>query len=680
LHVEISRKKESAANYSGDGPTTTILIDKNRNINSERRTKDIDQMENDLRDDLNDEQPQTFQSEISIIQRNAKQLNGINISKNRINLQFKIDHIDNYLLSERIPNHEFAVGDVITKINGIELYSFTTKDAAEFLATNILFSVERYSVYEWNRLRRENIRNENFRAAEIDLSITQRNAKNLNGINISKNRMNSQFKIDLIDNSLLSQRIPNHEIAVGDVITKINGIELQSFTTKTAAELLSTNILFSIQSYAQNGWNRERREVELQLPFLIVVEWDYDHPCQYCNCLYLKIEKNRNICCNNGAFLSDVTSYPKLLPLPPRLRFLCVDRCPHFSRNSISYNNILALGATGIENGSEKNGWELRFGDHCVTLHGRTYHFLTNSAGMNGLHYFLYDAQLDMMAHADRLNINITRNNKKRVIPEFLESLFIEMQEKNILAQEVEMIGNITKHCHTQNENQNILVELNTATSHFDVAAISSDVFGGNRVLTIRRKGSLQTNTIHTTDSKLEPLSYPLLFPYGEDGWGEHIRKAIKFPKYLLSRMLMGEKQEDGTTLLIRNKKGKLISVNRFQLMSRLGQTYLVDNLSRAIDYRLAWHKKHQKDVFGVNEHYNEEHHSQESQETRDDETSNEQTFLSQSCHGSRRHLRRLSANALSIVSEYGRPSVFITLTCNAYWDEITEQLLESQA
>ena len=111
--------------------------------------------------------------------------------------------------------------------------------------------------------------------------------------------------------------------------------------------------------------------------------------------------------------------------------------------------------------------------------------------------------------------------------------------------------------------------------------------------------------------------------------------------------------------------------------MSRLGQTYLVDNLSRAIDFRLAWHKKHQEDVFGVvptsiqpGEDLNDDDN---------DNTNNEQSFLGQSFHGSRRHLRSLSTNALAIISEYGRPSIFITLTCNAYWDDITEMLLESQ-
>ena len=49
----------------------------------------------------------------------------------------------------------------------------------------------------------------------------------------------------------------------------------------------------------------------------------------------------------------------------------------------------------------------------------------------------------------------------------------------------------------------------------------------------------------------------------------------------------MGETNLDGTFLQVRNKKGNLITVNRFQLMSRLMQTYLVDNVSRAIDYGL---------------------------------------------------------------------------------------------
>ena len=112
--------------------------------------------------------------------------------------------------------------------------------------------------------------------------------------------------------------------------------------------------------------------------------------------------------------------------------------------------------------------------------------------------------------------------------------------------------------------------------------------------------------------------------------------------------------------------------------MCRLGQTYLVDNLSRAIDFRLAWHKNHQKDIFGIEDIENSEEFDN-SNEVDNEIKKSEKTFLSQSFHGSRRHLRKLSTNALCIVSEYGRPTLFITLTCNAHWKNITDQLLETQ-
>lgn len=52
---------------------------------------------------------------------------------------------------------------------------------------------------------------------------------------------------------------------------------------------------------------------------------------------------------------------------------------------------------------------------------------------------------------------------------------------------------------------------------------------------------------------------------------------------------------------------------------------------------------------------------------------------LSASVQGSRRHLSYLARNALTIVSEYGKPTFFITITCNAHWPEIQERLLEGQ-
>ena len=41
--------------------------------------------------------------------------------------------------------------------------------------------------------------------------------------------------------------------------------------------------------------------------------------------------------------------------------------------------------------------------------------------------------------------------------------------------------------------------------------------------------------------------------------------------------------------------------------MSRLGQTYLVDSISKPIDFRPVWHKNHHRDSFGINDTENSE-------------------------------------------------------------------------
>jgi len=56
-----------------------------------------------------------------------------------------------------------------------------------------------------------------------------------------------------------------------------------------------------------------------------------------------------------------------------------------------------------------------------------------------------------------------------------------------------------------------------------------------------------------------------------------------------------------------------------------------------------------------------------------------EESYLPSSVHGSPRHMAALARNALILVSEYGCPHVFITLTCNPKWPEIASQLLHGQ-
>jgi hypothetical protein len=60
------------------------------------------------------------------------------------------------------------------------------------------------------------------------------------------------------------------------------------------------------------------------------------------------------------------------------------------------------------------------------------------------------------------------------------------------------------------------------------------------------------------------------------------------------------------------------------------------------------------------------------------DEPKNE-LHLPSSVHGSPHHMTALAKNALVLVSDFGCPHVFITLTCNPKWSEIVSQLLDGQ-
>jgi hypothetical protein len=55
---------------------------------------------------------------------------------------------------------------------------------------------------------------------------------------------------------------------------------------------------------------------------------------------------------------------------------------------------------------------------------------------------------------------------------------------------------------------------------YFEIASIADVRETGERVLTFRLKNNT-TNSISMWSALVEPLSYPLLFNYGEPGWGK---------------------------------------------------------------------------------------------------------------------------------------------------------------
>ena len=109
-------------------------------------------------------------------------------------------------------------------------------------------------------------------------------------------------------------------------------------------------------------------------------EWDYNNPCEFCKCLYLKSEdkQSRKGCCKDGKWAINHENYdgifPKLGPLPPKLKEIITTKCQWFSSTSAYYNNLFCIAVTGVDNGREGIGYEQMNMNACVKLNGRVYH------------------------------------------------------------------------------------------------------------------------------------------------------------------------------------------------------------------------------------------------------------------------------------------------------------------
>jgi hypothetical protein len=113
-----------------------------------------------------------------------------------------------------------------------------------------------------------------------------------------------------------------------------------------------------------------------------------------------------------------------------------------------------------------------------------------------------------------------------------------------------------------------------------------------------------------------------------------------------------------------------LLRVNRFMLMARLSQYWLMDFYSaRVLDQRMSIIGKiRNRIMMGQSRQTSDALTEHEEQDRRAagyiDEPKNE-SYLPSSVHGSTRHMAALAKNALILVSEFGCPHIFLTLTCN---------------
>ena len=340
-----------------------------------------------------------------------------------------------------------------------------------------------------------------------------------------------------------------------------------------------------------------------------------------------------------------------------------------------------------------------------------------------GMGVYVFDDQSDqaIFEYVNRYN-NFSANQKQFLQEEFILMMRDSLKETNPFCKELNFIGNVVNSLNPDNTNANdkfkmiydVRASLKNKVQYFDVAHVTNDRFTGNKVLSISFQNG-RTGYIDMDSDLVEPLTYTLIFQNGEKGYGAKDKDNLPFNKYLASRLLrpevIGYKTVNGKTIPVfltaphhsdfdeidNDQVFRELRTNRFQIFHRLGQVYCVDMVARAIDKRLnyiirnqtkfkmgsTWKSKYDIDDFD-NDNDSDDGDDDGDEDFNDDafvdgEQKAKEIFLPSSFHGSPRHRKKLALNALSIVTEKGKPTMFITGTCNVNWPEIQSQLTKGQ-
>ncbi|XP_045456269.1 uncharacterized protein LOC123666107 [Melitaea cinxia] len=202
------------------------------------------------------------------------------------------------------------------------------------------------------------------------------------------------------------------------------------------------------------------------------------------------------------------------------------------------------------------------------------------------------------------------------------------------------------------------------APSTSEVAVVAGQQFDKRDIVLRSRDENLHkiSELHHSYDS----LQYPLMFCRGEDGYtidipqvnpstGDRVQKKVSCMNYYCYRLM--ERHNHYNVLL---RYGMLLN------------QYVVDQYAKLESERLAFIRNNQTQLRAENYI-----HLQDALHSNEHTTNNigQLVILPSSFTGGPRYLHEKTQDAMTYVRNYGKPDLFITMTCNPNWKEIKDNL-----
>ncbi|XP_074346471.1 uncharacterized protein LOC141685257 [Apium graveolens] len=180
-------------------------------------------------------------------------------------------------------------------------------------------------------------------------------------------------------------------------------------------------------------------------------------------------------------------------------------------------------------------------------------------------------------------------------------------------------------------------------------------------------KSEKKLEWISSVHPLLMALQYPILFPFGEDGYHDEITYVDSETQTKKKRKRITMKEYYSYRLQVRKNEGLHV-----RLAGRLYQQYVVNAFSCIEQARLWWLRTHQTNL-------RSDLYSTLAKKVVNgwtDATNVGKGFvLRANFLGSKRYMQQNFQDALAVCRVVGHPDIFPTMTCNSQWTEIKEMM-----
>ncbi|XP_063994425.1 uncharacterized protein LOC135171800 [Diachasmimorpha longicaudata] len=444
-------------------------------------------------------------------------------------------------------------------------------------------------------------------------------------------------------------------------------IPLQAKRMSMVSGIVNTNI-------GNTGPRLERSERSIAEHYI----GPMDMICCHCNAKHFAFERTSGkkdsfqSCCGHGAVRLES------LPEPPGILRELFDgkheKSNHFLQHIRSYNNSFAFASF---NANLVNFDERRPGPYCFKINGQIYYQINTS---------LYPSESECPSYGQLFIVDqneatdVRCNQMSTLDAELVGEIDSALRKCNDFARSYQMMHEELLQSRLNSRESGVEPKMQLLFSLKpgmdrgrynlqkinEVAAIFTTTADGEipeSYVSIRVKATKELTYISTMDPNVEPWIYPLFYPNGTRGWHDKMpltNRSGRVTRNAYTKYRMADR--DDNVIL----KG-----------GRLFQQWIVDSHVKVERDRLTFDRNNQEKLRSDSYQGLRDHLQRRADESHG--RVGKMVILPSSFVGSPRNMMQHYQDAMSIVRKFGKPDLFITMTCNPNWREIQENLLPAQ-